>query len=216
MRQPLKLSEKLLCLSVNPKSGGFLMSTSSSLGITLAGSLLVELMNKGFITMRDKHVHLEKSSVQYDAVHEYFLGPIRQHGKDRKIMTWISWYNMRARKIRKLLIRDLMRKNVLRVEERWFLFIPYDKVFLMDRALVENLRKEVADTLLGKTEADEESIILAMLAIKSNLLRRILPDRQQRKMAAAFIKKIPETPVTKAVQEAIQLTHTPVYIAATS
>ncbi|HLN74715.1 MAG: GOLPH3/VPS74 family protein [Methylococcaceae bacterium] len=216
MKPELKLSEKLFCLSINPVSGGFWMNASATLGITLAGSVLVELMNKGIITLDNKLVHLLKPTVQSDVLHEFFMDPIRLHGKDRKIRTWISWYHMRARKIRKLFIRELMHKNVLRVEERRFLFIPYDKVFLMDRALVENLRKELEDTLLGKTEANEESVILAIMVAKTNLLRRILPDREQRKTAAAFIKKLPETPVTKAVQEAIQLMHTAAYVAATS
>lgn len=216
MKPELKLSEKLFCLSVNPDRGGFLMSASQTLGITLAGSVIVELMNKGIITLNDKLVRLVNPSLRNDAIHEFFLNPIRMSGKDRKIRTWISWYHMRARKIRRLFIRELVLKNVLRVEERRFLFIPYDKVFLMDHLLVENLRKEVEDTLLGITEANEEAVTLAVMVAKTNLLRRVLPNREQRKIAAAFIKKVPVTPVTKAVQEAIQLTHTAAYVASTS
>lgn len=216
MKPELKLSEKLFCLSVNPDRGGFLMSASQTLGITLAGSVIVELMNKGIITLNDKLVRLVNPSLRNDAIHEFFLNPIRMSGKDRKIRTWISWYHMRARKIRRLFIRELVLKNVLRVEERRFLFIPYDKVFLMDHLLVENLRKEVEDTLLGITEANEEAVTLAVMVAKTNLLRRVLPDREQRKIAAAFIKKVPVTPLIKAVQEAIQLTHTAAYVASTS
>jgi hypothetical protein len=216
MKPELKLSEKLFCLSVNPERGGFLMTASQTLGITLAGSVMVELINKNIITLNDKLVHLVNPSVRNDAIHEFFLNPIRQHTKDRKIRTWISWYHLRARKIRKLFIHELMLKNVLRVEERRFLFIPYDKVFLLDTSLVENLRQEVEDTLLGRTEATEEAVTLAVMVAKTNLLRRVLPDREQRKTAAAFIKKVPVTPVTKAVQEAIQLMHTAAYVAATS
>ncbi len=43
MEQNLKLSEKLFCLSVNPKNGGILMNASGALGMTLTGSVLVEL-----------------------------------------------------------------------------------------------------------------------------------------------------------------------------
>jgi hypothetical protein len=192
------------------------MNAFSTLDITVAGSVLVELMNNGIISFEKKGIHLIKPSVQNDVIHEFFLNPIRQHGKDRKLRNWISWYHFRARKIRKLFIHELVLKHVLRVEERRFIFIPYEKVFLMDRSLVENMRKEVEDTLLGKVEATEESVILAMMVAKTNLLRRVLPDRNQRKIAAAFIKSLPETPVTKAVQEAIQLMHTAAYVAATS
>lgn len=216
MKPELKPSEKLFCLSVNPDNGGFLMNASAVLGITLAGAVLVELMGKGIITLENKKVHLIKPMVQNDTIHEFFLNPLRQHGKDRKIRAWISWYQLRSRKIRKLFINELKHRNVLRVEERRFLFIPYQKVFLMDRTLIENLRREVEDTLLGKTEPTEESVILAIMVAKTNLLRRILPDREQRKRAAAFIKNLPETPLTKAVQEAIQMMHTAAYVAASS
>lgn len=205
MKQDLKLSEKLFSLAVNPKSGGILMSVSAALGMTLSGMVFVELMDKGLVSIENGVVHLLNPAFQNDEIHEFFLAPIRQRAKDRKISTWISWFNSRGRKIRKLFIRSLVRKNILRVEEKRFLFIPYDKVYLMDRKLVESIRKEVETTLSGKIVVHDKSIILAKMAAKTNLLSRIFIDKAQRKEAARNLKKLPETQVTKAVQEAIQM-----------
>ena len=85
----------------------------------------------------------------------------------------------------------------------------------MDRDLVESIRKEVETILLGKGEQSDESIILAMMVAKSNLLPRIFPERAQRKEASRFLKNLPETTVSKAVQEAIQMMHAAVFIAST-
>jgi hypothetical protein len=213
MKQGLKLSEKLFCLSVNPASGGVFMGAASVLGMTLSGSVLVELMNKGLISIDNGVVHLLNPSYQNDEIHEYFMGPIRLRKKDRKVGTWISWFNGRAGKIQKMYIRHLVRKNVLRLEEKRFLFIPYQKVYLMDRPLVESVSNEVKHTLLGKTEPTERAVILAMMAAKTNLLSRIIPDKAERKIAASNLKKLPETPVSKAVKEVIQMMHTTVMIA---
>lgn len=215
MTQDLKLSEKLFCLSVHPKNGGILMNASASLSMTIAGSVFVELIKKELVSVENGVVHLIKPTIQNDEIHEFFLNPIRLREKDRKIRTWISWFNARGNKIRKLFLRDLVLKNVLRIEEKRFLFIPYDKVYLMDRELVESIRKEVETTLLGKSNPSDDSIILAVMAGKTNLLYRIFPDKVQRKQAARVLKNLPETQVSKAVQEAIQMMHAVVIAAAT-
>jgi hypothetical protein len=215
MDKSLKLSERLFCLAVNPKNGGILLNASAALAMTLTGSVFVELMNKGLVSIENGVVHLVNPTPQNDEVHDFFLNRIKLHGKDRKLRRWISYFNVRGRKIQKHFIRSLVRKNVLRTEEKRILFIPYEKVFLMDRDLVENIRKEVVTTLLGRIEQTDESIILAVMVGKTNLLARIFPEQAQRKEASRFLKNLPETPISKAVQEAIQMMQAAVFSAAT-
>ena len=215
MTQDLKLSEKLFCLSVNPKNGGILMNASAALGITLSGSVFVELLKKDLISTENGVAHLVNPTFQDDEIHEFFLNPIRLREKDRKIRNWISVFNARNRKIQKMFVRSLVRKNVLRIEEKRFLFIPYNKVYLMDRELVESIRKDVEITLQGRTNPPDESTILAMMVAKTNLLSRIFPERSQRKEATRNLKKLPETQISKAVQEAIQMMHATIVAAAT-
>ena len=213
MDRSLKLSEKLFCMAVNPKRGGILLNSSAALAITLTGSVFVELMTKGLVSIEKGVVHLENPTFQNDEIHEFFLSRIRLRGKDRKLRTWISYFNVRGRKIQKHFIRSLVRKNVLRTEERRILFIPYEKVFLKDRDMVESIRKEVETTLQGRGDQSDESIILAMMVAKSNLLSRVFPERAPRKEASRFLKNLPETTISKAVQEAIQMMHASVFIA---
>ena len=213
MDKSLKLSEKLFCLSVYPQSGGILLGASSALGMTLTGSVFVELLKKELISIEKGVVHLENSAIQNDEIHEFFLNRIRARGKDRKLRNWISYFNIRGRKIQKLFIRSLMRKNVLRTEEKRILFIPYEKVYLMDRELVENIRKDMEITLLSLAGSSDESIILSVMVAKTNLLSRIFPDRARRKEAARNLKKLPETEVSKAIQEAILMMQASVYAA---
>jgi hypothetical protein len=215
MDKSLKLSEKLFCLAVNPKNGGILMSASSALSMTLTGTVFVELIQKELVSIEKGVVHLLNPTIQNDEVHEFFLDRLRLREKDRKLRTWVSYFNNRGRKIQKLYIRSLVRKNVLRIEAKRFLFIPYEKVYLMDRELVENIRKDVEVTILGMAGSSDESIILSVMAGKANLLSRIFPDRARRKEATRNLKKLPETEISKAVQEAIQMMHAAVYVAAT-
>ncbi|MEI8114131.1 MAG: GPP34 family phosphoprotein [Bacteroidia bacterium] len=215
MDRSLKLSEKLFCLAVNPKNGGILLSASSTLSMALTGSVFVELMKSELVSIEKGMVHLQNPMIQNDEIYEFFLNPIRLRQKDRKLRNWISYFNVRGRKIRKLFIRSLVQKNVLRTEEKRFLFIPYEKVYLMDRELVENLRKNVETASLGIGVSSDDQLILAVLASKTNLLSRIFPDRARRKEAERYLKNLPETDISKAVQEAIQMMHAAVVIAAT-
>jgi len=215
MDKTLKLSEKLFCLAVNPKNGGILLNASAALSMTLTGSVFVELMDKGLVSIDKGVVHLANPMVQNDEIQEFFLNRIKLREKDRKMRNWISYFNARGRKIRKLFIRSLVLKNVLRTEEKRFLFIPYEKVYLMDRELVENIRIDVENASLGKGNSSNDFLILAVMAAKTNLLSRIFPDRARRKEAARYLKNLPETDISKAVQEAIQMMHAAVIASAT-
>jgi hypothetical protein len=199
------LSEKLFCLAVNPKKGGILLSASSALGMTLTGAIFFELMNEKIVSVENRRVRLLNPSQQSDAVHEFVLRRMREHGRDRKIRVWISYFGARKRKLQKLFIRDLVRRNVLRTEERRFLFIPYEKVFVTDRERVESIANEVENAIFRKDQKTEESLTLAVLVARSNLLSRVFPERRRRKEAAKLMKKIPETDISKAVQDAIQM-----------
>lgn len=211
MDKSLKLSEKLFCLAVNPKNGGLFMNASSALSMTLTGSVFAELMKKELISVENGMAHLQNPAIQSDEIHEFFLTRIRERGKDRKLRNWISYFNVRGRKIQKLFIRSLVRKNVLRTEERRILFIPCEKVFLMDRDLVENIRRDVEMALFNLAGSSEEMVVLAMMVDKTNLLSRIFPDRARRKEASRNLKNMPETEVSKAVKDAIQMMHAAVY-----
>jgi len=215
MDKTLKLSEKLFCLAVNPKNGGILLNASAALSMTLTGSVFVELMDKGLVSIDKGVVHLVNPMVQNDEIQEFFLNRIKLREKDRKMRNWISYFNARGRKIRKLFIRSLVLKNVLRTEEKRFLFIPYEKVYLMDRELVENIRIDVENASLGKGNSSNDFLILAVMAAKTNLLSRIFPDRVRRKEAVRYLKNLPETDISKAVQEAIQMMHAAVIASAT-
>ena len=213
MDRSLKLSEKLFCLTVNPRNGGILLIASSAMSMTLTGSVVVELLKKELISIEKSIVHLKNPSIQNDEIHEFFLNRIRLREKDRKLRNWISYFNVRGRKIQKLFIRSLVRKNVLRTEEKRILFIPYEKVYLMDMELVENIRKDVEITLLNLAGSSDDSIILSVMIAKANLLSRIFPDRERRKIASRNLKKLPETDISKAVQDAIDMMHAAVYAA---
>jgi hypothetical protein len=213
MDRSLKLSEKLFCLAVNPRNGGILMNASSALSMTLTGSVFVELLKSEVISIEKGIVHLENPMIQNEEIHEFFLNRIRLRAKDRKLRNWISYFNVRGRKIQKLFIRSLVRKNVLRTEEKRILFIPYEKVYLMDRELVENIRKDIEITLLNLAGSSDDSIILSVMIAKTNLLSRIFPDRERRKVAARNLKKLPDSDISKAVQDAIDMMHAAVYAA---
>ncbi len=214
MDRSLKLSEKLFCLAVNPKRGGILLSAAAALNMTLTGSVFVELIKEGVISIDSGLVHVLDKAVLDDKIHEFFLNRIRHRARERKMRNWISYFNVRGRKIQRLFIRRLVRKNVLRTEEKRILFIPYEKVYLVDHELVETIRKEVEQASLGLYDSSDDSLILSVMVAKTNLLSRIFQERSRRKDAARYLKKLPETEISKAVQEAIQMANAAVFIAA--
>ena len=215
MDKSLKLSEKLFCLAVNPKKGGIYLNATAAITMTLTGSVFVELKQKGFVFVNRGMVHLVNPTIQSDEILEFFLNRLRLRDKDRRMRTWIAYFHARGRKIQKLFIRHLVHKNVLRIEERRLLFFPYNRIFLKDPELVDHIRKDVENAILGSSALSDDLLILAMMAAKTNLLRRIFPDKVRRKLAIRNLKKLPETEISKAVQEAIQMMHESVFAVVT-
>ena len=215
MDKSLKLSEKLFCLAVNPKKGGIIINASATLNMTLTGTVFVELMKRNLIFIKKGFIHVASSGITNDEIYEFFLKPVRVRKRGRKIRAWISWFSARGRKIQKLFIRNLVQKGILKLEEKRFLFIPYSKICLSDSELVEDIRKEIEIALLNANQPTEESVILAMMVAKTNLMRRVFPARLQRREANRNLKKLPETQVSKAVQDAIQMMQASVYAVAT-
>ncbi len=215
MDKSLKLSEKLFCLAVNSMKGGIYLNATAAITMTLTGSVFVELKQKGFVFINRGMVHLVNPTIQSDEILEFFLNRLRLKNKDRRMRTWIMYFNGRGRKIRKLFIRNLVQKNVLQTEERRILFFPYTKVFLKNHELVERIRKDVENALIGSSVLSDDLLILAVMAAKTNLLRRIFPDNVRRKLALRNLKKLPETEISKAVHEAIEMMHTSIYAAVT-
>jgi hypothetical protein len=213
MERSLKLSEKLFCLSVDQKNGGIFLNALSTLMMTLAGSVFIEMMNKGLISIDNEIVHVKDPTVQNDEIHEFFMRRIRIRLQNRKLKNWIYHFNLNGRKIQKYFIRDLVRKNVLRTEERRILFVPYEKIFVADRGLIDSVRGEIENVLLQKSGINDEMYVLAAMVERSNLLSKIVPDRWQRKEARRFLKSLPLTQVAKAVQEAIQMRHSTIFAA---
>ena len=215
MDKSLKLSEKLFCLAVNPKKGGIYLNATAAITMTLTGSVFVELKQKGFVFINRGMVHLVNPTIQSDEILEFFLNRLRLKNKDRRMRTWIAYFHARGRKIQKLFIRHLVQKNILRIEERHMLFFPYKRVLLKDPVLVDHIRKDVENALLGSSVLSDDLLILAMMAAKTNLLRRIFPDKVRRKLAIRNLKKLPETEISKAVHEAIQMMHESVFAVVT-
>jgi hypothetical protein len=215
MDKSLKLSEKLFCLAVNPKKGGIYLNATAAITMTLTGSVFAELKQKGLVFIDRGMVHLVNPTIQSDEILEFFLNRLRLRNKDRRMRTWLTYFHTRGRKIRKLFIRNLLHKNVLRMEERRILFIPYKKVFLNNPELIENIRKDVKNTLLGTSVMSDDLLTLARMATKTNLLQRIFPDNVRRKIAVRNLKKLPETEISKAVHEAIEMVHDNVFATVT-
>jgi len=215
MDKSLKLSEKLFCLAVNPKKGGIYLNATAAITMTLTGSVFAELKQKGLVFIDRGMVHLINPTIQSDEILEFFLNRLRIRNKDRRMRTWIAYFHARGRKIRKLFIRHLVLKNVLFMEEKRFLFFPYKKVCIKNHELIEHIRKDLKKTLLDTTVLSEDLLVLARMATKTNLLQRIFPDRGRQKIAANNLKKLPETEISKAVHEAIEMVHDNVFAVVT-
>lgn len=215
MDSSLKISEKLFCMAVNPVKGGILMNSATALPMVLTGAVFYELSKNGIISIEDNIVVLKNRNINSDEILEFFLRHLRLKEKNRKIRYWVSYFNNKSRAIHKKFIIGLVRKNILRVEEKRFLFIPYKKTYVSNRPLVESFSKEIEQFVSGKIKENDEIVILALLALKLNLMGRIFPDRKERKEAVRKLKKLPESEITKAIQDYVNMINTAVIVSAT-
>ena len=206
MEKSLSLSEKLYLLAVHPQKGGIIYAAKQKLDFALPGALFMEMLLDKKIEIENKRIKVVGTKSN-DSIQNYLLQKMSNVKRPRKVTTWISKFRLSMKRIRRQIKTSLVRKGMLKLDEKQFLFFHWKRPVLQNKQAIYKLQSEIENQILQGTTS-EENIMLLVLIKPAGLLKRIFPDKEKRKIAGKKLKQMmEENQVSEAVSAAVAAAH---------
>lgn len=217
MDKTLNLAEELLLLAMNDKKGTVLMAASMGLPYGLAGALLIELVEAGFLRIEGKELIATARGSARDELLDGILGTIRSSKRARDLKYWVGRLGRSGGKIKKDLLARLAQKGVLMQEEHRLLWIfPSPRFPEIDPRPELGVRGRVRSGILGVTPLEQRTAALISLVHACDLTGGIF-DKGERREAKRRAKEITASqPIGSAVARTVEAVRAAVIIAAAS
>lgn len=202
MENNLPLAEKLFLLSIKPRNGGLIGNGVYYVQFGFIATLIKELEESGNIIIRGKRVEV-KSFENNDPLHAYILSKFKKYSKPLKLTRWFSRLYYSLKYITNELKSRLLKKRLIRVEQRKFIFILYKKSCLTEKALVREMVDKIRSQLYSSNISPEWGFILSVIE-PAGLMNRLFPVRQQRNSAKRRLKQLNlENEISSALKKSI-------------
>ena len=181
MMDTISLSQKIYLLSIHPKKGGIVGSAQSALNYILIGAVLLELSMDKKIEFVNKKI-VVKNSKSSNPLHQFLLKKLAKSKRELKISIWISKLTFSAKHIKREVRNELLKKRVIRVVQKRFIFFSWQQPEILNFQLLYKLLAKI-DSEVFKGTKNPEDLVLLSLIIPAGLLKRIFPEKEKRKRA---------------------------------
>jgi hypothetical protein len=200
----LNTAEKFLLIVMHPEKPRYLIP-ETKINPGLFGAILMDLSLEEKIEFKDKRIIAHSSYTKTSEAHNILLGKISASKKRKRIKTWIATFTWNSRKYRHMILRDLVLKGIVRIEERSFLFIPYKSAFIIDKNIRKQIQNEISDVLLNKKPPEDDITCLLGIIDVCKAYKLITKDRESLKTIKHNINEMVQNDsVSKEVQKVIQ------------
>jgi hypothetical protein len=191
----LSIAESFLFILHHPSKSQF-RGNEVHLSISLRAAILLDLLQKGAITIQNAEVQPTGKKVDLNEVEKKVLDVLNSSRKLRKTRYWLQHLFSKA-KIKKWDIwRPMVRKGLVGLERKKFLgFIPYH-VSKMNRTLVQSSMIRELRIAIQQPQKDKKRELFLLALIHSSDAYRVFSDswreRQEvRKKIKALVKNEP-------------------------
>lgn len=197
----LRLSEELLVVALNQKTGTIAPFKPMVFRYTLAAAVLQELFIRQKLELKGDLVKVIDKEPPGDVILDKALKMVTDSQKDKKVQQWVSKLGSKSKEFKKILVEGLVNKSVLRPldeDEPPGAFSRKITRFRIwhDRPLVR-LHKQLHDILVYGREPDSKSLRLIGLINACKLTRNIFKDKKEQETAAIRVQKLSDDDVFK-------------------
>jgi uncharacterized membrane protein YheB (UPF0754 family) len=201
----LNTLSKFLLVAHHPEKGRFLIS-EAHINYGIIGAALLVMSLDGQIKIEENKLILIKNGASDHPIITEISMAIRDSKKPRKIKYWVTKLARKSRKFKWIILTDLEKNKLLRVEERKFLgLIPYRKTYLIGRATRDNLIRQLRNNALFRNDLNEDSLLMLGLVEACKMHKIITSDKAElRKLKKELKEIIKESPIADTVDETIK------------
>lgn len=196
--------EQFLLLAQHPSKGRFSVS-GLHIQYGLAGAILLEMTKMEVLSLSDEKVQLKKGLKFDHPIFKTCSDLIYQSKKDRKIRYWINKFARQSKKTKWFVIHSLVKKRLLRIEERKFLgLIPYKKTYLIESKTRDTLIQQLKSSILSGQNIKQEDLMTLGLVEACKMHKLFSNDKQELKSIQKSLKKvIKDSPIASTVNQTI-------------
>ncbi len=213
----LRLAEELLLLALDDEKGSIVSAASLAIDYGLAGALLLEMAEKGQITLDGKYLKILNPGKTGDQLTDFALDILTSKKKDKDIEYWTSQLGWHFKPKREYLLESLINKGILKKVEGKVLWVFTTKKYPMQYDRPENeIRGRIRGIVLEGKPADTRSLMLINLMEACSLAKEVFKDKQEQKLAEKKIKQLAKGDASsQLVNEAVQGIQTAIMAAIT-
>ena len=175
------VTRQFVILSLHPEKGR-VMIPSTHFRYALTGSVLMDFLLRGEISLEDKRL---KTSFRRngDKIHDLFAEKMEKQKRPRKISFWIRRFSFKNNLIFKETVNSLVSNGILMCETHYFLnLIPYRRYHITDKRIRTDIINELRDVLLKGTGPTGFQSMLIGLLKASGASHLLAKERSEKKI----------------------------------
>ncbi len=215
----LTLAEQLLLLALNDEKGTVVSGAVGALDFGIVGALLLEMAESGMIAIQDGKLMVQGDPPTGSPVSDEILSILRaKKGKLKPLRYWVPRLANKIRKLRHKIADGLVKRGILRREEKRILGIFPSLRYPTVNPLPElEVRERLKDAVLSGTSPIGDVRMILNLVKASNLSDEVF-GKSARKQVKNRLKELADSPgdseeIGEAVSETVQAVQTAVLAA---
>jgi hypothetical protein len=159
----LTFLQKIVLLALDDK--GWFGSSEHKIKFGIVGAILFELYQKERIRFSNDEVVVINARSTDDVILDRVLNVIKAAKKPRSLRSWIQRIVYKKLLLRKTVLKQLIRDNVISREEYTLMVVFYQTKFpIVNIELKRNLQEQLYDSIVsGKQLTDQEVMLLVVM-----------------------------------------------------
>lgn len=178
----LSLSEKLYVLMF-VKNRQFSGSNFS----VFTFALLFELLDGGFIYLREEELYMTPPQSSYNEVYDVCLNMIRGKGRKLNLSVFLHYVRKNRKLILELTRRRLIEKNIIKVSKKKVLVLTHKEYFMKDTDL-DFFNKKILEDINSEIAVKDKSSILIMLLSRLRLFTSLISRKFKQEEIFDYLK----------------------------
>jgi golgi phosphoprotein 3 len=197
------LYEEFFLISIDDAKGKIIAAVDDGLQFGLAGAILADLALHGKISLAEKRLAVIDPTPTGEALLDETLARLAADKKPRKASYWVQ--KLADKKLPKQVARRLAEKNILRIEQKRYLWvIPFEVFPQIDASAKYWVKQHLRSAVLAGGEATP-GIIAFLSLLKACRLLDLVFTRDELKAATRKVEGMVQAePFGAAVAETIE------------
>lgn len=201
----LNIVQQFMLLAHQPNKGGYIIS-GIYINYGIIGALLLDMSMEGGIIIENDRLVLKGNSWERDSLKSEISMVIGSARSPKKIKYWLSKLARKSRKYKWVVLNELKKARLLRIEDKKFLgLIPYRVSYLVDQKNRNRLIDQLRNDILSNRELSSEKVVVLGLIEACKMHKVLTSNKDELKKVRKQVKEIiKKSPIASSLDQTIK------------